>query len=194
MLLLPAIISLIIIFNNQDVVYANIVSSSIYASEDTTIVYDGLGASKFMYEDGGYGYLDVGYQGTFGSPLEVQSLLKFQLPAIPEGYQVETANLYFPVIGGAIQETADFLFKVSTSTNHNWTQGTVTSLTLPTPTSGSTQSRLLDNFIPVHKPTLAPFDFTSYVLEESTKANPRATFILSAFFGRRSTDCRYIIS
>ncbi len=57
----------------------------------------------------------------------------------------------------------------------------MTSLTLPTPTSGSTQSRLLDIFIPVHKPTLAPFDFTSYVLEESTKANPRATFILSAF-------------
>ncbi len=62
LLLLPAIISLIIIFNNQDVVYANIVSSSTYASEDTTIIYDGLGSSKFMYEDGGYGYLDVGYQ------------------------------------------------------------------------------------------------------------------------------------
>ncbi|KPN95431.1 hypothetical protein [Lysinibacillus sp. ZYM-1] len=79
LLLLPAVIGLILIFNNQDVVSANMVTIPIYASEDTTIVYEGMGTNKFIYEDGGsgYRYLDVGYQGTFGSPLEVQSLLKF---------------------------------------------------------------------------------------------------------------------
>jgi len=183
LLLLPAVIVLILIFNNQDVVSANMVTTTIYASEDTTIAYEGMGTNKFIYEDGGsgYRYLDVGYQGTFGSPLEVQSLLKFQLPAISAGYQVETANLYFPVIGGTIQETAAFVFKVSTSTNHDWTQNTVTPSRLPAPTTGSTQSRILNSSVLVNKPTLAPFDFTSYVLEESIKATPRATFILSSF-------------
>ncbi|MFJ7648879.1 DNRLRE domain-containing protein, partial [Lysinibacillus sp. NPDC097279] len=181
--LLPLVVSLgiIFIFSNLDVASASIVTSTIYANEDTTIVYEGTGTNKVMYEDGGLGYLDVGYQGTFGVPLEVQSLLKFNLPTIPVGYQVESANLYFPVIGGNIQGVTNFLFKVATSTNHYWTQDAVTSLTLPAPTSGSTQSKLLGSSVPVLKPTLGPFDFTSYVLEESTKINPRATFILSAF-------------
>ncbi|WP_082389551.1 InlB B-repeat-containing protein [Lysinibacillus sp. ZYM-1] len=103
------------------------------------------------------------------------------MPATPPGYQVETANLYFPVIGGTIQETAAFVFKVSTSTNHDWTQNTVTPSRLPAPTTGSTQSRILNSSVLVNKPTLAPFIFTSYILEESTKTTPRATFILSSF-------------
>lgn len=174
----------IFVFSNPAVTSASsIVSPPIYAIEDTTIVYEGIDSNKYIYEDGGLGYLDVGYQGTYGPPIEVQSLLKFELPPIPEGYQVETANLYFPVLGGTIHPNVDFFFKVSTSTHHNWTEDTITPATLPTPNLGSTQTRLLDHTLTGlnPKPTLDPFDFTSYISEENEKTNPRATFILSAF-------------
>ncbi|WP_082560240.1 InlB B-repeat-containing protein [Paenibacillus sp. Root52] len=168
--------AIIVIFNNQSLVSANMVTTPIYVSEDTTIVYEGVDAGM-VYEDGNLGYLDVGYQGTYGNPLEVQVLLKFNLPPTPEGYEIETANLYIPVTGGTFQQT-NFMLKVSTSTDHSWMQDSgITSP--PAPTPASAQSRLLASTVPHLKPTLAPFTFTSYISAESTKANPRATFILS---------------
>lgn len=112
--LLPLIVSmgLIFIFSNKDIAFANMVSPPIYASEDTTMIYEGINAG-LVYEDGNLGYLDVGYQGVYGMPLEVQVLLKFQLPPIPVGYRVETANLYIPVTGGTFQGTTNFYLKVS---------------------------------------------------------------------------------
>lgn len=169
-------IAFIIFFNNQSLASANIITSPIRVTEDTTIVYEGINAGR-IYEDGNLGYLDVGYQGSYGVPLEVQVLLKFNLPTIPAGYEVETANLYIPVTGGTFQGATDFSLKVSTSTNNNWTQDNV--MSPPAPSPGSTQSRTLANNVPILKPTLAPFDFTSYISGEFTKATPRATFILS---------------
>ncbi|WP_175623823.1 S-layer homology domain-containing protein [Paenibacillus amylolyticus] len=175
----------IVIFNNQSLASANVVSSPIYAAEDTTIIYE----SGMIYEDGNLGYLDVGYQGTFGVPLEAQVLLKFNLPTIPAGYEVETANLYLPVTGGTFQATTNFSLKVSTSTNHNWAQDSgITSP--PAPTSGSTQSRLLSNNVPQLKPTLAPFNFTSYISRESAEPDPRATFILSGMTAQEAAEAR----
>ncbi|MGE7842387.1 S-layer homology domain-containing protein [Lysinibacillus sp. NPDC093712] len=186
--LLPLVVSLgiIFIFSNQDVAFANNSSVPIYVTEDTTMVYEGIDAG-FAYEDGTLGYLDVGFQGTYGTPLEVQVLLKFQLPPIPAGYEVESANLYIPVTGGTLQATTNFSLKVSTSTDHNWIQDTgITSP--PAPTSGSTQSRMLANNVTMLKPTLAPFDFTSYISEESTKADSRATFILSGMTAQEAAQ------
>lgn len=186
--LLPLVVSLgiIFIFSNQDVAFANNSLVPIYATEDTTMVYEGIDAG-FTYEDGNLGYLDVGFQGTYGTPLEVQVLLKFQLPPIPVGYKVESANLYIPVTGGTLQATTNFSLKVSTSTNHNWIQDTgITSP--PAPTSGSTQTRILANNVTMLKPTLAPFDFTSYISEESTKVNSRATFILSGMTAQEAAQ------
>ncbi|WP_167350871.1 S-layer homology domain-containing protein [Paenibacillus amylolyticus] len=173
----------IVIFNNQSLASANVVSSPIYAAEDTTIIYE----SGMIYEDGNLGYLDVGYQGTFGVPLEAQVLLKYNLPTIPAGYEVETASLYLPVTGGTFQATTNFSLKVSTSTNHNWAQDSgITSP--PAPTSGSTQSRLLSNNVPQLKPTLAPFNFTSYISRESAEPDPRATFILSGMTAQEAAE------
>ncbi|MFF2886269.1 S-layer homology domain-containing protein [Paenibacillus sp. NPDC057967] len=186
--LLVASIGLIFTFNNQDVVSANIVTTPIYAIEDTTIVYEGIGAGKFMYEDGGLGYLDVGYQGSFGGPLEVQSLLKYDLPPTPAGYEIESANLYFPVTGGSLRSGVPFTFKASASTSHGWTQDLVTSYTLPAPAPGSTQSISVANNVPLNKPTLGPIDFTSYITQESLKSTPRATFILSGFSAEEAQD------
>ncbi|GAB6928898.1 hypothetical protein JCM10914A_28810 [Paenibacillus sp. JCM 10914] len=176
----------IIIFNNQSLASANIVPTPIFASEDTTIIYEGLNAG-LVYEKGNLGYLDVGYQGSSGKPLEVQVLLKFNLPPIPAGYEVETANLYLPVTGGTFQPTTEFSLKVSTSTDHSWKQDSgITSP--PAPTSGSTQTRLLANHVPILKPTLAPFNFTSYITEEFAKADPRATFILSGMTAQEAAQ------
>ncbi|RJE87420.1 hypothetical protein D3P07_13840 [Paenibacillus sp. 1011MAR3C5] len=186
--LLVASIGLIFTFNNQDVVSANIVTTPIYATEDTTIVYEGIGAGKFMYEDGGLGYLDVGYQGTFGAPLEVQTLLKYDLPAIPAGYEIQSANLYFPVTGGSLSAGVPFTLKASASTSHEWTQDRVTSLTLPAAIPGSTQSVPVAVNDPVSKPTLGPIDFTSYITQEVLKSTPRATFILSGFSAEEAQD------
>lgn len=186
--LLVVIVSMafIVIFNNQSSVSANMVTTPIYASEDTTMIYGGLNAG-IVYEDGGLGYLDVGYQGTYGDPLEVQVLLKFSLPPTPPGYEVETANLYIPVTGGSFQATTNFSLKVSTSTDHSWLQDSeITSP--PAPTSGSTQTRLLASTVPTLKPTLAPFTFTSYISAESKKANPRATFILSGMTAQEAAQ------
>ncbi|MFJ7407874.1 MULTISPECIES: S-layer homology domain-containing protein [unclassified Lysinibacillus] len=174
------------IFSNQDVAFANNSLVPIYATEDTTMVYEGIDAG-LVYEDGNLGYLDVGYQGTYGAPLQVQVLLKFQLPPIPAGYEVESANLYIPVTGGALQATTNFLLKVSTSTNHNWIQDTGIP-SPPAPTSGSTQSRTLANNVTILKPTLAPFDFTSYISEESMKTYSRATFILSGMTAQEAAQ------
>lgn len=187
--LLPLIVSmgLIFIFSNKDIAFANMVSTPIYASEDTTMIYEGINAG-LVYEDGNLGYLDVGYQGIYGNPLEAQVLLKFQLPPIPLGYSVETANLYIPVTGGTFQGTTNFYLKVSTSTNHNWTQDAVMMSSPPAPTSGSIQTRLLAHSVPVLKPTLAPFNFTSYISEEFTKADPRATFILSGMTAQEAAQ------
>ncbi|NUU56194.1 S-layer homology domain-containing protein [Paenibacillus taichungensis] len=128
--LFVAIVSMVFIvfFNHQTAASANIVSSAIYALEDTTIVYEGIDSGKIMYEDEGLGYLNLGYQGGYGSPIEVQSKL----------------------------------------------------------------TNLLNHTIPeIHpKPTLAPFDFTSHISEESLKTNPTATFILSVLSAEeaRSAD------
>lgn len=185
MLVVIVCMACIVIFNNQSLASANVVSSPIYAAEDTTIIYE----SGMIYEDGNLGYLDVGYQGTFGVPLEAQVLLKFNLPTIPAGYEVETANLYLPVTGGTFQATTNFSLKVSTSTNHNWAQDSgITSP--PAPTSGSTQSRLLSNNVPQLKPTLAPFNFTSYISRESAEPDPRATFILSGMTAQEAAEAR----
>ncbi|MCR8657150.1 S-layer homology domain-containing protein [Paenibacillus endoradicis] len=165
----------------EDAYAANGDPQTIYAVEDTTIIYEGTGGSKIMYEDGNLGYLDVGYQGTFGVPLEVQVLLKYNLPDIPEGYEVESANLYFPMIGGNIQGAASFSLKASSSLNHDWIQDTIASETLPAPIAGSTIARSVATNAPIAKPVIGPFDFTSYVSNEIYKTNPRATFILSAF-------------
>ncbi|MHA7965828.1 InlB B-repeat-containing protein [Paenibacillus sp. CAU 1782] len=170
-------IAIIVIFNKQSAVSANILPTPIFASEDTTIIYEGIHAG-LIYEDGDLGYLDVGYQGTFNNPVEAQVLLKYDLPPIPAGYEIETASLYIPVSGGNLQTSTNFSLKVSTSTNHSWIQDS-NIISPPAPTSGSTQTRVLDSNVPLHKPTLAPFDFTSYIVDESLKANPRATFILS---------------
>lgn len=178
-------IAFIVFLNNQSLASANIISSPSYATEDTTIVYEGINAGM-IYEDGNLGYLDVGYQGSYGAPLEVQVLLKFNLPTIPVGYEVETANLYIPVTGGTFQGTTDFSLKVSTSTNHNWTQDAV--MSPPARSPGSTQSRTLANNVPILKPTLAPFDFTSYISGEFTKATPRATFILSGMTAQEAAE------
>ncbi|WP_196426699.1 S-layer homology domain-containing protein [Lysinibacillus cavernae] len=186
--LLPLAVSMgiIFIFSSQDVASANIVSTPIYASEDTTMIYEGVNA-ELVYEDGNLGYLDVGYQGTFGNPVEVQVLLKFDLPPTPPGYEVGTANLYIPVTGGAFHASTNFSLKVSTSIDHSWVQDSnITSP--PAPTSGSTQTRLLANNVPLLKPTLAPFDFTSYISAESTKANPRVTFILSGMTAQEAAQ------
>jgi len=173
----------IVIFNNQSLASANVVSSPIYAAEDTTIIYE----SGMIYESGNLGNLDAGYQGTSGVPLEAQVLLKFNLPTIPAGYEVETASLYLPVTGGTFQATTNFSLKVSTSTNHNWAQDSgITSP--PAPTSGSTQSRLLSNNVPQLKPTLAPFNFTSYISRESAEPDPRATFILSGMTAQEAAE------
>ncbi|WP_339165913.1 S-layer homology domain-containing protein [Paenibacillus sp. FSL R5-0341] len=183
MLVVIVCMTCIVIFNNQSLASANVVSSPIYAAEDTTIIYE----SGMIYEDGNLGYLDVGYQGTFGVPLEAQVLLKFNLPTIPAGYEVETANLYLPVTGGTFQATTNFSLKVSTSTNHNWAQDSgITSP--PAPTSGSAQSRLLSNNVPQLKPTLAPFNFTSYISRESAEPDPRATFILSGMTAQEAAE------
>lgn len=171
----------IVIFNNHSPVSANVTPSHIYAVEDTRIIYMGTGGSKYMYEGGDLGYLDVGYQGSFGEPLEVQVLLKYNLPEIPEGYEVESANLYFPMIGGNIQGAASFSLKASSSLNHNWIEDTITNATLPAPIAGSTIARSVATNAPATKPVIGPFDFTSYVSDEIYKSNPRATFILSAF-------------
>ncbi|WP_145148096.1 S-layer homology domain-containing protein [Paenibacillus xylanexedens] len=172
-----------VIFNNQSLASANVVSSPIYAAEDTTIIYE----SGMIYEDGNLGYLDVGYQGTFGVPLEAQVLLKYNLPTIPAGYEVETASLYLPVTGGTFQATTNFSLKVSTSTNHSWAQDSgITSP--PAPTSGSAQSRLLSNNVPQLKPTLAPFNFTSYISRQSAEPDPRATFILSGMTAQEAAE------
>ncbi len=160
---------------------AAVAPSHIYAVEDTTIIYMGTGGSKYMYEDGGLGYLDVGYQGSYEEPLEVQVLLKYQLPDIPAGYEVESANLYFPVIAGNLQGAAPFSLEASSSLNHDWIQDEITLATLPAPISGSTIARSVATNAPVAKPVIGPFDFTSYVTDEIRKSNPRATFILSAF-------------
>ncbi|MFJ7922223.1 S-layer homology domain-containing protein [Lysinibacillus fusiformis] len=186
--LMPLVVSmgLIFIFSNKDIAFANIVSTPIYASEDTTMIYEGIHAG-LVYEDGNLGYLDVGYQGVYGVPLEVQVLLKFQLPPIPVGYRVETANLYIPVTGGTLQAAINFSLKISTSTKHNWTQDTGIS-SPPAPTSGSIQTRLLAHNVPILKPTLAPFNFTSYISEEFTKADPRATFILSGMTAQEAAQ------
>ncbi|WP_145407642.1 InlB B-repeat-containing protein [Paenibacillus xylanexedens] len=178
--------TLIVIFTNQSLASANMVSTPIFVSEDTTIVYEGIHAG-LVYEDGNLGYLDVGYQGTFSQPTEVQVLLKFSLPLTPHGYEIETANLYIPVTGGTFQSTTNFSLKVSTSLDHSWIQDSnITSP--PVPTSGSTQTRVLANNVPLDKPTLAPFDFTSYISVESAKADPRATFILSGMTAQEAAQ------
>ncbi|MDR9746045.1 S-layer homology domain-containing protein [Paenibacillus taichungensis] len=85
--LFVAIVSMVFIvfFNHQTAASANIVSSAIYALEDTTIVYEGIDSGKIMYEDEGLGYLNIGYQGGYGSPIEVQSkLTKLLNHTIPE--------------------------------------------------------------------------------------------------------------
>ncbi|MFD2555140.1 MBG domain-containing protein [Sphingobacterium tabacisoli] len=161
--------------------------SHIYASEDTGIIYKGTGGSKAMEEDGNIGYLDVGYQGTFGVPMEAQVLLKYNLPAIPEGYKVESANLYFPIIGGTIQSAANFSLKAAPSLNHGWVQDAVNTSTLPAPIAGSTIARSVATNAPTAKPVIGPFDFTSYVSGEISKSDPRATFILSAFTAEQAT-------
>ncbi|REK74828.1 InlB B-repeat-containing protein [Paenibacillus paeoniae] len=177
MLLVIFCMAIIVFLNSQSVASANIPPTPIFASEDTTIIYEGINAS-LIYENGDLGYLDVGYRGTFGVPVEAQVLLKYDLPPIPAGYEIETASLYIPVSGGNLQPTTNFSLKISTSTNHSWTQDSnITSP--PAPTSGSTQTRILANNAPLLKPTLAPFNFTSYIVDESLKANPKATFILS---------------
>ncbi|GGH10198.1 InlB B-repeat-containing protein [Paenibacillus segetis] len=187
----------IVFFINQSVASANITTGfyaiedttiyeAIYATEDTTIVYEGINADK-IYEVGNLGYLDVGYKGTLGVPLEVQVLLKFNLPPTPEGYEFETANLYLPVTGGTFQGITDFSLKVSTSTNHSWIQDSAIT-SPPAPTSGSTQTRLLANSVAQLKPTLAPFGFTSYISGEFTKADPRATFILSGMTAQEAAQ------
>jgi len=167
----------------EDAYAANGDPQTIYAVEDTTIVYEGIGGTKTMYEDGDLGYLDVGYQGEFGTPLEVQVLLKYDLPEIPEGYEVESANLYFPITGGEIQNAASFSLKASSSSNHDWTQNNISNATLPAPIAGSTIARSVatNALIANPKPVIGPFDFTSYVSEEIYKSDPRATFIFSAF-------------
>lgn len=183
LLVVIVFMAFIVIFNNQSLASANVVSSPVFAAENTTIIYE----SGMIYEDGNLGYLDVGYQGTFGVPLEAQVLLKFNLPTIPAGYEVETASLYLPVTGGTFQATTNFSLKVSTSTNHSWAQDSgITSP--PDPTSGSTQSRLLSNNVPQLKPTLAPFNFTSYISRESAEPDPRATFILSGMTAQEAAE------
>ncbi|MCW3790370.1 InlB B-repeat-containing protein [Paenibacillus sp. LS1] len=183
MLVVIVCMACIVIFNNQSLASANVVSSPIYAAEDTTIIYE----SGMIYEDGHLGYLDVGYQGTFGVPLEAQVLLKYNLPTIPAGYEVETASLYLPVTGGTFQATTNFSLKVSTSKQHSWAQDSgITSP--PALTSGSTQSRQLANNVPLLKPTLAPFNFTSYISGESAKPDPRATFILTGMTAQEATE------
>ncbi|MDR6721560.1 putative repeat protein (TIGR02543 family) [Paenibacillus amylolyticus] len=183
LLLMVVCITFIVIFNNQSVASANIVPSPIYAAEDTTMIYE----SGMIYEGENLGYLEVGYQGTFSVPLEAQVLLKFALPQIPTGYEVETANLYIPVTGGTLQATTNFSLKVSTSIDHSWAQDSrITSP--PALTSGSTQSRLLANNVPLLKPTLAPFNFTSYISGESAKSDPRATFILSGMTSQEAAE------
>ncbi|WP_099517036.1 InlB B-repeat-containing protein [Paenibacillus sp. BIHB 4019] len=186
MLLVIFCMAIIVFLNSQSVASANIPPTPIFASEDTTIIYEGINAGS-IYEDGNLGYLDVGYQGTHGNPLEVQVLLKFDLPTTPEGYEVETANLYIPVSGGHLQPTTSFSLKISTSTDHSWIQDSnITSP--PTPTSGSTQTRTLASNVPLLKPTLAPFNFTSYILGEFTKTNPKATFILSGMTAQEAAS------
>ncbi|MFB8374644.1 InlB B-repeat-containing protein [Paenibacillus taichungensis] len=186
LLVLLVCMAFILIFIHPSAASANIVPTPIYAAEDTTMIYEGINAGM-IYEDGHLGYLDVGYQGTFGDPVEVQVLLKFSLPPTPNGYEVETANLYIPVTGGTFQATTNFSLKVSTSTDHNWAQDSgITSP--PAPISGSTQSRQLANNVPLLKPTLAPFNFTSYISAESAKDDPRATFILSGMTAQEAAQ------
>lgn len=181
LLLVIVSIGLIGNFYIEDVNAANVAPSHIYAVEDTTIVYEGIHGAKTMSEDRHLGYLDVGYQGIYGVPVEVQVLLKFNLPVVPEGYEVESAQLYFPVTGGVIQGAASFSLKASSSLNHNWTQNEVSNATLPAPISGSTIARSVAMNAPTAKPVIGPYDFTSYVSNEIYKSNPRATFIFSAF-------------
>jgi len=168
-------------FIYQSVVSADVVSTPIYASEDTTILYEGVNPNKIMYEDGNLGYLDVGYQGTFGVPLEAQVLLKYHLPPTPAGQEIKSAELYFPLIGGSLRAGPSFSLKASVSTNHEWIQDRVTFATLPAAIPGSTIARSVAGDAPMTKPVLGPFDFTGYITEESLKADPRATFILSGF-------------
>lgn len=147
MLAVIVCIAFIIIFNTKSVVSASIVSTSIYAVDDSTIIYDGINSGRFMYEEASIGFLDVGYQGNYGAELEIQALLKS--------------------------------FKVTTSTNHNWSGGSANSSNLPAATAGSTQSRVLASDVPVLKPTLALFDITDYVSAESMKSNSNKSHINS---------------
>ncbi|HIW34504.1 MAG TPA: S-layer homology domain-containing protein [Candidatus Paenibacillus intestinavium] len=175
-------------FYIKDAYAANVAPSHIYAVEDTTIVYEGIGGAKMMSEYGNLGYLDAGYQGTFALPLEVQVLLKYNLPEIPEGYEVESANLYFPITGGHILGAPSFSLKASSSLNHDWTQDEVSNATLPAPISGSTIAINVATNAPTAKPLIGPYDFTSYVSNEIYKSNPRATFIFSAFTAEQAED------
>ncbi|MGF7050179.1 hypothetical protein J2T13_004704 [Paenibacillus sp. DS2015] len=173
-LLIVVVSSLIIgFFYIEDAFAADGDSQTIYATEDTTLVYESSG--HFLDEDG-EGVLSVGYRAYYNNT-EAQSLLKFTLPTIPAGYEIESASLYFPVTTADIQSIVPFSLKVSTSTNHSWVAGFVNSNTVPKPTIGSTQSIPVSNNAPI----LGPIDITSYIIEESLKTTPKATLILSAF-------------
>ncbi|MEG0982239.1 Ig-like domain-containing protein, partial [Algoriella sp.] len=183
---------LILFFIVWSNVWSQNLPSHLYASENTTIVYEGIHGSKRMSEDGNLGNLDVGYQGIYGVPVEGQVLLKFKLPVVPEGYEVETALLYFPIKGGVIQGAASFSLKASSSLNHNWTQNEVSNATLPTPIAGSTIARSVAMNAPTTKPVIGPYDFTSYVSNEIYKSNPHATFIFSAFSAEQAEAAKIL--
>ncbi|WP_149466396.1 S-layer homology domain-containing protein [Paenibacillus antarcticus] len=176
-LLIVAVSSIIGVFNTEDAFAADGDQQSIYATEDTTLVYESSG--NFLDEDG-EGVLSVGYMD-FYNKTEAQILLNFTLPTIPSGYEIESASLYFPVTDANTQSIVPFSLKVSTSTNHSWVAGLVNSATVPEPTIGSTQSIPVPNNVNIDKPILGPIDITRYIIEESLKTTPKATLILSAF-------------
>ncbi|WP_340017381.1 S-layer homology domain-containing protein [Paenibacillus sp. FSL K6-1318] len=75
-------IPFILFYDHQSLASANKVTTPIYVSEDTSIVYEGI-HTRMVYEDVNPGYLDVGYQGTFGDPLEVQ--VNIEITGVTDG-------------------------------------------------------------------------------------------------------------